>query len=100
VKPSEQEILDSIRTLVEGTVADWGLDVQVTPSTLLIQELGLTSMDMIDLLAAIDIRFNCRLPYEALVRDANGYRQELSVAEICEFVSRNFGVVRSATPAL
>lgn len=99
-KPSDTEIIEAVSELVSSTIVDWGLEVPITPNTQLIQELGLTSMDMINLLAAIDMRFNCRLPYETLVRDDKGYRQEISVGEICSFVSQNFGVERSAMPTL
>ncbi|MCX7114101.1 MAG: acyl carrier protein [Proteobacteria bacterium] len=93
--PSEQEIIGTICDIVKNIMKDWGLDAEVDDGTLLIQDLGFTSMDIIDLIATLETRYQRKLPYESLVTFADGsYRSELAVKDLAEFIQKNFDVAR------
>ena len=93
--PSEQEIIGTICDIVKNIMKDWGLDAEVDDGTLLIQDLGFTSMDIIDLIATLETRYQRKLPYESLVTFADGsYRSELAVKDLAEFIQKNFDVTR------
>ena len=93
--PSEQEIIGTICGIVKNIMKDWGLDAEVDDGTLLIQDLGFTSMGIIDLIATLETRYQRKLPYESLVTFADGsYRSELAVKDLAEFIQKNFDVAR------
>ena len=99
--PSEQEITGTICEIVKNIMQDWGLDAEINAGTLLIQDLGLTSMDIIDLIATLETRYQRKLPYESLVTFADGsYRSELAVKDMAEFIRQNFEVTRPDTIAV
>jgi acyl carrier protein len=99
--PPEQEIIATIREIVKNIMQDWGLDAEVGTGTLLIKDLGFTSMDIIDLIATLETRYQRKLPYETLVTSADGsYRNELAVKELAEFIRQNFDVTRHDTIAV
>jgi acyl carrier protein len=90
------EILDAVVSVVSDITRDWNLDVEIKPESRLIGELGFTSMDIIDLMAGLDMRLHRKLPYESLmVLDDGGYRQELLVSELADFLEQNFDVERA-----
>jgi acyl carrier protein len=101
MQPSKQEIIETICDIVITIIKDWGLDTEVNADTLLIQDLGFTSMDTIDLIATIETRYQRKLPYDSLVTfDDGSYRSELSVDELAEFIHLNFKVARQESMAV
>lgn len=99
--PSEQEISGTICDIVSNIIKDWGLDAEINAETLLIQDLGFTSMDTIDLIATLETRYQRKLPYEALVTNEDGsYRSELAIKELGEFVHLNFNNARPESLAV
>ena len=55
MKPSQQEITETVCKIVKRITEDWNLDAAIVPETRLIAELGFTSIDVIDLLASLEI---------------------------------------------
>jgi acyl carrier protein len=96
MKLSKEEITNTICASVSTLTQDWSLDIAVVPETQLVQELGFSSMEFIDLLATLETRFQRKFPYEQLMTtDEGGYRQELTVSELSMFVYDNFDVARA-----
>lgn len=91
--PEAKQIESVIVSLLEDLVEDWdlGLDQPIGPQTRLGEDLGLTSVDILNLFASVDLHFSRRLPYEHLVRRREDYRSELRVSELVDFVCRHFG---------
>ncbi len=82
----EKIILDYLAQTAE----DMGLMVAVTPDTCLGGELGLSSVDTMNLLAAIDVHLGRRLRYEALLMSEGEYVQELTPREITAYVVEHY----------
>ena len=88
MKPTPEQIAETIVTTIVNVTQDWSLSANVGPETRLVAELGFTSMDVIDLFAMLDMAFQVKLPFEQFViAGASGeYRQEMTVAELAAFV--------------
>lgn len=62
----------------------------ITLQTRLGEDLGFSSMDIIHLMASIDMRFHCKLKYDLFFRQADQLVEDFSVAGIADFVFNNF----------
>ena len=99
--PTDQEIFDTICTIVREITEEWNVEADIAGDTRLIAELGFTSMDVIDLLASLETKLGRKLPYEKLVvLEDGGYRQELTVADLTDFVYHNLEVTRDLPGAV
>jgi acyl carrier protein len=95
MKPSHETILGTISSVVAGITRDWGVDSEPTATTRLNGDLGFTSMDVIDLFATLEVKFQRKLPYEAFITvEGGGYRSELTLGELADFVNDNFDNTR------
>jgi len=63
--------------------------VSISPDTYLSASLGFTSIDMMHVLASVDMRFETHLPYDNLIMKNGEYISDLSVGEIAAFVEEN-----------
>lgn len=90
-----------VSDLVNETVSDWDLDLDepVGGDTRLSEDLCFSSVEMLHLLAAIDMKLGTRLPFDRLIRTEAGYRTELTVGELAAFVSQNAGAPMPAIRA-
>ena len=80
-----------IRELILDTVDDWDVDLDgaIDGGTRLAADLCFSSIEMMHLLAAIDLRLGRKLPYEKLLQTGAVVRTELTVAELSAFVDSN-----------
>ena len=87
MKPTEDQIVATVQGVLADMTRDWSFTADIEPATLLIAELGFTSMDVIDLFATLDLKFQRKLPYEQFVTtESGGYKLEMSVTEISRFI--------------
>ena len=64
--------------------------VPVNSSSFLGADLNLTSIDVLHVLASIDMRLRRKLPFQDLVITPKGYVNDLSVAHIAEFIYKTY----------
>ena len=101
MKPSLPEIEQTIAAAVAEAIRDWGVDVELEPSTRLIADVGFTSMDTIDLFARLDVLFQRKFPYEPFITaEGGGYRSEITIGELAAFIDQSFDTPRAESPAL
>lgn len=101
MKPPLNEITELVIKSVNGITQSWNLDVTTVPKTKLIDELGFSSMEFIDLLATLEARLQQKLQYERLLMTDQGtYRQELTIEELSNFIYENFDQVRPTAGAV
>ncbi|MDC3957713.1 hypothetical protein [Polyangium jinanense] len=97
MKPSEADILKIVQTVVGEIIEDWHLDVEITPETQLVADIGFTSMDFIDLFASIDTQLRRKIAYEPLLQTPGGnYRADITSGEIASFIWKNYDVEPAA----
>ncbi|OXG09102.1 hypothetical protein BC749_10382 [Flavobacterium araucananum] len=76
--------------VIEALVKDYELpEIEITDSTLLIDSLGLTSIDIMHVLSSIDMRVSKHLPYDNLVIKNDEYISDISIKEIIDFIDTN-----------
>ena len=101
MKPSYQAILGTVSGAVVEITRDWGIDAEPHPDTRLSADLGFTSLDVIDLFATLEIEFQRKLPYESFIAvEGGGYRSELTVGELSDFIHDNFDTPRPDATAI
>ena len=84
---SREDVRQTIIAVLKGMTQDWDLEFgEMGPHTRLSADLCFTSVDMLNLMATLDVQFRRRLPYEQLIMREGRYRDELTVAELAEFV--------------
>jgi acyl carrier protein len=87
--------MEEVRTGVVNVVGEIAKahghgDDEIELETRLGADLGFSSMDIIHLMASIDMRFNCKLKYDLFFRRADQFVEDFSVTEIADFVFDNF----------
>jgi acyl carrier protein len=84
---SRDEVSQIVIGVLQATVDGWGLGVEkVTEATWLNQDLSLTSVDMLEVMAALDVKLGRRFKYERLVMRDGRIRTELQASELTDFV--------------
>ncbi len=84
----EQRIVEVLKDMTQ----DWDLDFEdpIGADTRLIDDLGLESIDLVQLVVAIDEAFGTRgLPYEQALMEDGGYVTEITVRELVNFLEAN-----------
>jgi acyl carrier protein len=90
-KPTQAEIEACLIEILNGDEAGLNPEgVPLEPSSLLGADLNLTSIDVLHVLASIDMRLRRKLPFQELVITPDGYVNDLSVARIAEFIHANY----------
>ncbi|CAA9202059.1 hypothetical protein [Flavobacterium collinsii] len=75
---------------IEALINDYELpEIELTDNTLLIDSLGLTSIDIMHVLSSIDMRVSKHLPYDNLVIQNDEYISDISVKQIIDFIDTN-----------
>lgn len=90
---------DTIALLQELT-SDWdtGLDEGFQPTTAIVGDLGFESLDVVYLVTAIEQKYGRRdLPFEKLLMVDGRYVDDLTVAQIAEFLHEHLGSGAAAT---
>lgn len=91
MKPSIDTIRLTLINALKEQLAELDMaDQSVIGSTRLSADLGLSSMDALQLMAVIDNRLGTKLPFERLVIFEGQYIKELTVDALAEFAFRNF----------
>lgn len=91
MKPTPEQAQTGVTSIVAEIAKTHGHgDDEITLQTKLREDLGFSSMDIIHLLASIDMKFRCKLKYDAFFRRADQFVEDFSVEEIAEFVFKNF----------
>ena len=85
-KSIETMILDHLEEVAE----DMGLMATISLDTCLGGELGLSSVDTMNLLAAIDVYLGRCIRYEALLMPEGEYARELTPREISTYVIEHY----------
>jgi len=85
---SRQTILTSVIATIEQLVQDWDLGTPVGAATRLVADLGFESIDLIQMVAALEQEFGRpNLPFAELLIVAGRYVDDLSVGQIADFLS-------------
>ena len=83
------EILKTLIEVIEDLTDDWDLEEEIGAESRLSADLGFSSVDVVQLFAAISARFQRKFRYDRLIVDENGqYKNELSVREIAAYVEQ------------
>ncbi len=78
--------------IIDEVTRDWetGFNGSVTVDTTLVEDLGFESIDMVQLVTAIEQRFNRRdLPFEQLMMEDGRYKSDFTVGEIVSFLDEH-----------
>jgi acyl carrier protein len=101
MKPPPEEICTELIAIAARITDGWGLeDVELTQSTRLSEDLCFSSIDLLNFLAAVDVQFQRKLPYERLLMVGDRYRNELTINDLAEFVHDNFDAAPPAVRAM
>ncbi|NIR27879.1 MAG: acyl carrier protein [Gammaproteobacteria bacterium] len=91
MKPAISDIEAGLVELLREMTAEWDLDLdEIGPHTLLSKDLCFTSIDALNLMASIDMKYSRRLNYESLILADGKYVEDLSVTDIARFVHNHF----------
>lgn len=86
----EIDIRDRIVALVKGILEQNSIAVEVTPSALLV-DIGLTSMDMVNLMLGVEAEFDFMIPQEEITPE-----NFQSVDTLVRLVAGQLGVAQAA----
>lgn len=90
-----ETVTQTLISVLQDFTKDWDLDLgELSPDTRLSADLCFTSVDMINLMATVDVRFDKRLPYERLIMRDGRYRSDLTISEVADFVHANLSTPR------
>jgi acyl carrier protein len=85
------EIRDAIKDILDEMIEMYDLPAtEINDDLLLIETLGFSSVDIMHMLASVDMRFERHLPYDKIMLKNDEYVTDLSFGEIVNFVHENF----------
>jgi len=79
--------------------ADWGLDATIESDTTMVGDIGLASIDFIQLVVAIESAYKRKLGFQDLLMKDGAYVSDLSVRQIASFVTERLNNAADAAPA-
>jgi len=83
------QIQATIIELLEALIKEWNVHgLSVTDSTFLSADLGLSSLDALQLMANLDARLGTKLPYDRLLAENSETVMDISVAQLAQFVNK------------
>jgi acyl carrier protein len=88
--PQEIDIRNRIVVLVKGILEQNSIAVEVTPSALLV-DIGLTSMDMVNLMLGVEAEFDFMIPQDLITPE-----NFKSVDTLVRLVAGQLGVAQAA----
>lgn len=81
------EIEERLKATVADFIEDWGLDAELGPDTRLVEDLEFDSIDVIQLVVAIEGAFGTRsLGFQDLLMQGGRYVDDLSLGQIQAFI--------------
>lgn len=81
------DVEDRLRATLEEFVADWGVDAEIGRDTRLVEDLEFDSIDVIQLIVAIETAFGQRnMGFQQLLMQDGRYVDDLSVGQIADFI--------------
>ena len=89
---NEQDVSSQLVGILTDMTSDWDieLDSEINRETRLIADLAFESIDIVELVVAIEQTFNSRgIPFERLLMVDGRYVDDLSVAQVSDFVAAN-----------
>ena len=88
---TKAEIREAIKEILNEMVEMYDLPAtEITDELLLIKTLGFSSVDIMHMLASVDMRFERHLPYDKIMLKNDEYVTDLRFGEIVSFVYENF----------
>lgn len=83
-----QGIAQRLHATLADFITDWGLDVEITPQTRLVEDLEFDSIDVIQFVVAMESAFqNRNLGFQNLLMQDGRYVDDLSLAQIETFLT-------------
>ena len=89
---SKETILETLATILADMTSDWDIEHEggIGPETRLIADLEFESIDVVQLIVAIEERFQRRdLPFEKLLMKDGRYVDEFRVADAVDFLHQH-----------
>ena len=86
------DITTRLCLLLDDMIQEWDMELldPINTDTRLIEDLGFESVDLMQLIVAIEQAFGARgLPYEKALMQDGGYVTEISVGQLAQFLSDN-----------
>lgn len=86
---TESKIESELIEILKDITQDWEIDeIEIFPSTKIVEDLGFVSIDIIQLVVAIEEHFQQKLGFNELLMKNGRYIDDLAVEEIAKFVER------------
>lgn len=86
---TESKIESELIEILKDITQDWEIDeIEILPSTKIVEDLGFVSIDIIQLVVAIEEHFQQKLGFNELLMKNGRYIDDLAVEEIAKFVER------------
>ena len=86
---TERKIESELIELLKEITEDWEIDeIEILPSTKIVEDLGFVSIDIIQLVVAIEEHFQQKLGFNELLMKNGRYIDDLGVEEIAKFVEK------------
>ncbi|HEY9711774.1 MAG TPA: acyl carrier protein [Oculatellaceae cyanobacterium] len=83
------QVQSDIVGILKDITQEWELDFNdINPETNLVADLGFSSIDIIQLVVAIEEHFKQKLGFNELLMNDGQYVDDLSIEELVSFVSR------------
>lgn len=89
---SKDNILNNLIDILEDMTSDWDMEFngKIDPDTKLIEDLAFESIDIVQLVVAIEECFKRRgMPFEELLMAHGRYVDEILVADAVDFIYRH-----------
>ncbi len=87
--PTFQSMQQQLIALLNDMIQEWDIELldPISAETLLIEDLGFESVDLMQLIVAIEQTFGVRgLPYEQVLMQDGGYVTEITVRQLADFL--------------
>ncbi|MGK7903836.1 MAG: acyl carrier protein [Hormoscilla sp.] len=86
---TEREIQSELIEILKDITQDWEIDeIEILPTTKIVEDLGFVSIDIIQLVVAIEEHFQQKLGFNELLMKNGRYIDDLGVEEIAKFVEK------------
>lgn len=85
---TKNQVQSDIVSILKDMTQEWELDLNdINPKTHLVEDLGFGSIDIIQLVVAIEEHFKQKLGFNELLMHDGQYVDDLSIGELVSFVS-------------
>jgi acyl carrier protein len=91
MKPTKEHLHCEVLEILTSEDEGWEVEAsQVSPETRLGGDLGFSSIDVLHLIASIDMRLKRKLPFQRLLVNGTEYVTDVRVDELVNFVYENY----------